>query len=211
MKKLISILITIVMVLTVFAVPVCAEDLYEGDFDINVAGGEMKVTVDWEDFSGAQCYKVSIDTENEYHSAEGVVTESSYNWTPDYNISPNEVFTITVYAYDETGAVIAQSDTLQFYIIPYLCDYFGVYGDADADEMVTIIDATVVQQYLAKGYYFNAMEECIADVDCDGIVSVMDSTHIQQALAGIRNYPNRTGDSAMIGWVSYDVCFDKFW
>lgn len=211
MKKLISILIAIVMVLTVFAVPAYAEDLNEGDFNINVAGGDMKVTVDWEDFSGAQCYKVSIDTEYDYHCAEGVVTDSSYNWTPDYNITPEEVFTITVYAYEETGAVIAQSDTLQFYIIPCLCDYFGVYGDADADEMVTIIDATVVQQYLAKDCYFNAMQECIADVDSDGILSVMDSTHIQQALAGIRNYPNRTGDSAMIGWVSYDVCFDNFW
>lgn len=211
MKKLTSIIITLIMILSVFTVSAYSQDLYDGDFYVNVIGGSEKVVIDWDDFYTADCYKVSINTEIEYHCAEGVVTESCFNWVPDYSVTPNEVFDITVYAYDNSGALIAQSNVVQLYIVTYMCDYFGYYGNVDGDDMPTVIDATVVQNYLARDKYFNAMEEQMADVDSDGKITVMDATFIQQFCAQIYNSSNRTGQYAMIGWAEYEVHFDNWW
>lgn len=211
MKKFLSVLIAAMLMLTAFTVSTYAENLNEGDFSIDITGSDNKILVDWDDYYNAPCYKVSITTDVEYHCAEGVVTESSYDWYADYNVTPNEVFSVTVYAYDSTGSLIAQSDTVQLYIVTQLCDYFGYYGDIDGDQSPSVIDATVLQNYLARSSTFNAMQERLADVDCDGKLTVMDATFIQQFCAAIYNPENRTNESFALGWVEYNVNFDQWW
>lgn len=59
-----------------------------------------------------------------------------------------------------------------------------ILGDADGDGIVTVIDATVVQRYLAD-IVLTGLNETAADTDGDGTVSVIDVTYIQRWLAGI--------------------------
>ena len=57
-------------------------------------------------------------------------------------------------------------------------------GDADTDGSVTILDATVIQQFLAE-LPVTAFDEKAADADSDGFVTILDATGIQRWLAGL--------------------------
>lgn len=59
-----------------------------------------------------------------------------------------------------------------------------IAGDADLDGVLTILDATAVQRYLA-GLPVETFSEAAADADLDGIVTVMDSTAVRRTLAGL--------------------------
>lgn len=211
MKRFMSILIATIMILTMFTVPTYAEDLYEGDFYININGGSEKVVISWDEFYGAELYRVSIDTDYDYYCIDEIITGTSYNWVPDASVSPNVVFDITVYAYNSNGELIAQSNVVQTYIVVMMCDNFGVYGDVDNDQMITVMDATMVQRYLARAQDLNVMQKQMGDVDSDGKLSALDSTYIQQTCSYIYDSRNRAGYSAMVGWVEYEVHFDKWW
>ena len=211
MKKLMSILIALVITLTVFTVPAYAEDLYEGDFYIDVRGGSEKIAISWDEFYGADYYEVSIKAPDEYYNINEITTQTSFDWNPDYFISPEDMFEITVFACDNSGSVIAMSNMVQIYIVVYMCDDFGVYGDVDYDQMVSVLDATVVQRYLANTDSFNVMQKKLGDVDYDGKITVLDATYIQQSCSNIYNSSNLAGQPTMIGWVEYDVHFDRWW
>ena len=170
MKKIISILIATIMMVAMFTVPTYAQDLYEGDFSINIKDGSEKIVISWDEFYGAEYYTVSIQTPNEYNCISENTTETSFNWNPDYFITPEDVFEITVYACDNSGTVIAQSNVVELYIVIMRCDNIAMYGDLDNDQMVTVMDATIVQKHLAKAYPFDVMQKQMADVDSDGYV-----------------------------------------
>ncbi len=211
MKKLISILIAVIMMLSVCTVSAFAQDSYEGDFYIDINGGNSKVIISWDEFFGADMYRVSIDTDIEWYCVDEIVKDTSYNWVPDSGVTPNNIFDITVYAYDDNGVLIAQSNVVQATVAIYFCDYMGYYGDVDKDECVSVVDATLIQKYLAKAHSFDLMKQQMADVDADGKISAMDSTYIQQFMAAIYKDENRTNQWTMIGWAEYDVQFDKWW
>lgn len=59
-----------------------------------------------------------------------------------------------------------------------------ILGDADSDNVITISDATVVQQHLAR-FKISNFNETAADVDGDNDVTIADATVIQQHLARI--------------------------
>lgn len=59
------------------------------------------------------------------------------------------------------------------------------YGDVDSDNVVTIMDATTVQQYLANIVQLGSLGCEAADVDADAKVTILDATMIQQYLANI--------------------------
>lgn len=56
-------------------------------------------------------------------------------------------------------------------------------GDVDLDDKITIMDATIIQQNLAKTYSFTAQQELLADTDKDKKLTVMDATIIQLFIA----------------------------
>ena len=61
-------------------------------------------------------------------------------------------------------------------------------GDADLDQSLTIIDATVIQRYLVglrdnPAWYTKELYEAVCDADGDGSVTIIDATAIQRELA----------------------------
>lgn len=58
-------------------------------------------------------------------------------------------------------------------------------GDADSDNRVTIMDATVIQQYLAKNIKSSQIDCEAAAVSGNYVISIMDATLIQRKLAGM--------------------------
>ena len=61
----------------------------------------------------------------------------------------------------------------------------AVYGDADGDGDVTILDATFIQRFVAGISLPKPLNELNADVDGDGSVTIIDATLIQRFKAGI--------------------------
>ena len=59
-------------------------------------------------------------------------------------------------------------------------DYSFIYGDADCDGEITIIDATVIQRVFA-GYVCRSFNEKAADVDRNGL-DINDATLIRRYL-----------------------------
>ena len=63
----------------------------------------------------------------------------------------------------------------------------AVYGDADGDGEVTILDVTFIQRYAAGIHLPTQLNELNADVDDDGSVTILDATLIQRFTVGIIN------------------------
>lgn len=61
----------------------------------------------------------------------------------------------------------------------------GLLGDATEDGIINIMDATIVQKYLAGLQELTASQLRLADVDGSGIVDIKDATAIQKYLAGL--------------------------
>lgn len=55
-----------------------------------------------------------------------------------------------------------------------------ILGDVDGDGIVTVLDATDIQCYLAGLKTLNDQQLSVADTDADGIVTVLDATRIQK-------------------------------
>ncbi len=67
-----------------------------------------------------------------------------------------------------------------------------LYGDANGDGKVSILDATLIQKHLAHLDYI-ADENCpLSDVNSDNKISVLDATTIQKYLVGL-DKDSRTG------------------
>ena len=60
-----------------------------------------------------------------------------------------------------------------------------LYGDTDLDGDVSILDATLIQRFLAGLDTLTVEQKLAADVDGDGDVTIIDATLIQRWLAGI--------------------------
>ena len=63
-------------------------------------------------------------------------------------------------------------------------------GDVDADDIVTILDATNIQRYLANLAIPVELSEKVADTDADGHVSILDATFIQRWLVSLPSNDN---------------------
>ncbi len=68
-----------------------------------------------------------------------------------------------------------------------------ILGDVDGDGVVTILDATAIQRYLA-GLSTDSFNMSSADTDGDGNVTILDATAIQRYLAGL-SCPSGIGKS----------------
>ena len=212
MKKIISVVLTIVMLLSLGVVTAYADALDDGfvvnTFEAQVVGGLTKVSINWDDVKGASYYEVNIDTNTDYYDIKETVNDNSYDWAPDYFITPDMPFVLTVYAFDEDGAVIAHSEVVTFYVGVVMCDYWGIYGDVDNDRMATVIDATLIQMNLAKKHSFDYFKSCQADTDSDGGISIMDATFIQLFCAEIYEENSRVGYEMWVGAVNYEIMFE---
>ena len=127
---------------------------------------------------------------------EEILLDLDSSGTPDVRLyfievkDGNDVVTdLTCYAVllpdaDATGrSSIAYSGNTEHYTtIAFLLPGGTLCGDADGDDFVTILDATVIQRKLAN-FEVGDYNATAADADGDGTVTILDATAIQRKLA----------------------------
>ena len=90
----------------------------------------------------------------------------------------------------------------QIYTIQIIDDEQKILGDADCDDEVTILDATVIQRHLV-GIPVNTFDVTAADCDGDEDISIIDATWIQRYLVqmqvpySIGHYINKCQNSSL--------------
>lgn len=67
----------------------------------------------------------------------------------------------------------------------YMCAQWGIKGDVDMDEEISIMDATKIQRYLCDLETFNYQQTILADFDCDGDITIMDVLAIQNYISDL--------------------------
>lgn len=115
-----------------------------------------------------------------------------------YALSANEAEKGSIYGMmlDKDGYFcISQSDTpnnkMSNYKISAMHIYtktntLGLNGDVDGNGEISIIDATVLQMYIAKLSSLNDMQISFSDTDADGSVNITDATAIQTICAKLQ-------------------------
>ena len=58
-------------------------------------------------------------------------------------------------------------------------------GDVNGDGNISVLDATLIQKYIAGLVTFSNTQKAAADVNNDGSVSIVDATLIQKHIAGL--------------------------
>ena len=61
----------------------------------------------------------------------------------------------------------------------------AVKGDSDRDRHLTVLDATVIQKYMASLVDLSFEAKAASDTDYDGYLTILDATRIQKILAHI--------------------------
>ncbi len=93
--------------------------------------------------------------------------------------SPN----VTIYCYTDSFAhSFAKDNNIAFFLVDGVND-IGIYGDVGDDSVVSVMDATHIQESIAKIVELSEYEKLRADVDFDLSVSVIDATSIQKHIA----------------------------
>lgn len=90
---------------------------------------------------------------------------------------------------DKTGKVVVD-DTEHQVIKDESVDYIyklGMVGDVDNDGIVSVLDATQIQKYMAGIVDCSKDDIIVADVNNDGYADINDVTHIQKYIAGLIN------------------------
>ena len=71
------------------------------------------------------------------------------------------------------------------FVIKAVSSDTALTGDVDLDDIISVMDFTYIQRYIANLTTFTDRQMYLADSDGDGILSVFDVTHIQMKLAGL--------------------------
>ena len=73
------------------------------------------------------------------------------------------------------------------YYVEYTFDATKDYllGDVNGDGQVTVVDATLIQKYIAGLVTLSDTQKAAADVNNDGSVSIVDVTQLQTYIAGL--------------------------
>ena len=88
-----------------------------------------------------------------------------------------------------------------------------IYGDADLDSTVSIIDVTLLQRYLAELVTFTEDQMTVSDVDNSENVDSVDATKIQRYLAKMKVKGSRVGQivgGAPVGEYTYEEFLDAY-
>jgi hypothetical protein len=71
------------------------------------------------------------------------------------------------------------------FVIKAVSSDTALTGDVDLDDIISVMDVTYIQRYIANLTTFTDRQMYLADSDGDGILSVFDATYIQMKLAGL--------------------------
>lgn len=169
-----------------------------GEIDAPIAGNTPDMTahcytngcnvdlVEWYDITDTQKVKLTADSKfapgRSYRVVVGVAAEG--NCTFYMEDGYNE--TVGAINGEQASAFGTHDDKyMEFYYDFAPCEGTGgtMLGDVDLDGKVTILDATMIQRYLAKLSELNSVQLANADTDKDGNVSILDATRIQRYIA----------------------------
>ena len=196
MKKIVSILLVAVMLLSLCMVNVCAEllFLYEDRF-LEEFGEITFYSEEYYQYKDIGNGESDIDWVL-VHAASDVMIEPIENPTTNY-YEVGDVLLGSIYIYDPfvTGYAIYDVSKDEFLDITtiniddYNClrkvlssgRYGRLIGDVDSDNELSILDATEIQCILAQLSSLNNFY--ITDFDRDGTIGIMDATAIQMKLA----------------------------
>ncbi len=138
-------------------------------------GGSITSYANDDDVITVSLYKKGDDTPSQKKLLEGQNAEYIFQIINpgDYIIEVKKknhlTFTQEIYIDD----VILNDITMQ------------LYGDCDMDNTVTVLDATLIQKYLAGLNEMNDLQKLIGDVNADDDLNIIDATKIQLHLAGL--------------------------
>ena len=122
---------------------------------------------------------------------EGYVVEPDGSIPLEYEIDSVEGET--------TGTFTDEPKTVTYNYVDYVPERFRAPdGDVDDDEDVNIIDATVVQRFLAHFIELDEVHEMRGDYDRDGVTDIPDVTILQRWLSGLIS-PTNTVTIRFIG------------
>ena len=100
-----------------------------------------------------------------------------------------DIDTVTAKVNGKDAKFIAERKTgkIYAYYVEYTFDATKDYmlGDVNGDGKISVLDATLIQKYLAGLVTFSDTQKAAADVNGDGSVSVLDATLIQKYIAGL--------------------------
>ena len=117
---------------------------------------------------------------------------SNVTVTAIYKDGSSEVITdgYTVSGYDaktlgkQTVTVTYRGATATFEVNVLPSQGTFITGDINGDGVISIVDATILQKYLANLVTFDDEQIAVADTNGDGSVTIADATQIQKYLAG---------------------------
>lgn len=142
-------------------------------------GNKVTISAGASGGSAPYTYRFSVDG--------SVVQNFSSISTYSLTLSQEKTYTVVVDVKDSTGTVVQKQLSLTASQSSEV-ETRTLKGDADRDGEVTIVDATVIQRYLAKIITEGELNRANADVDDDGTVAIIDATHIQRKLAKLENW-----------------------
>lgn len=90
----------------------------------------------------------------------------------------------TIYGYKGTDAE-RYANRHDFTFIPLDGEEEPIIGDVNGDGSVTVVDATIIQRYIARITDFTPEQKAAADTNGDGNVTIVDTTLIQRYIARI--------------------------
>ena len=100
-----------------------------------------------------------------------------------------DIDTVTAKVNGKDAKFVAERKTgkIYAYYVEYTFDATKDYmlGDVNGDGKISVLDATLVQKYLAGLVTLSDTQKAAADVNGDGSVSVLDATQIQKYIAGL--------------------------
>ncbi len=94
---------------------------------------------------------------------------------------------VVIYCYkDSTAHNYAETNSIEYVLLDETPVETYILGDADGDEYISVLDASVIQLYLVDKYKDTDGKMAVrGDCDKDDILSVMDAARIQLHLVGV--------------------------
>ena len=164
-----------------------AEEVYN---DQNATETDIQNAIDSLKSAVEGLTKPDIDTkelwklieESKYYTARGnKYTQTSYN---EFSAAYSDA--CAAYYYGQTQEQVDRAkDALASALENLEIKYAGIMGDVNGDNAISIIDATLIQEYLSNFVDFDDLQKISADFNDDGLVNVADATCIQKKLVNM--------------------------
>lgn len=123
--------------------------------------------------------RLAIDTATSYYMSLDKFTDDSWNTMQEKLANANALYNNENATQSEVDLATQELNNA----IDSLERVVELIGDVDGDGVLSVLDATCIQRYLAMLINFEDNQMLLADANEDGVVSIIDATYIQWCLA----------------------------